>query len=65
MTRNIKVIKDAFVRCQMKACRKWLRLYPEDEYGYRTIPLFNITPKKKEIFVCEDCFDTYQENKYN
>lgn len=56
---KIKVVRDLFARCENTTCKKWVRLYKEDEIGERTIPLFNIfvSTLGHEIFVCEECFD--------
>lgn len=60
--KQIKVITDMFSQCDK--CSKWVRLYPEDELRMRTIPLFNIISNDKKIWVCEQCFDKHQEEKY-
>jgi hypothetical protein len=61
-TRKIKIITDSLSRCENKKCRKWVRLDPVDETGWRTIPLLNIfNDKGKEIFVCEECWDVKEK----
>ena len=61
---KIQVVTDTFTQCQNPRCQKWLRLFGTgDETGWRTIPLYNVKDYsgKKEIWVCEQCFDSVQQ----
>jgi hypothetical protein len=46
----------------------WVRLFPVDEIGYRTIPLFSVyNPVKDRIekWICEYCHDIMEYTCYD